>query len=63
MTIQRTTGRTVERTASRTVEFTETGAGTSYLVSDFEAEGITVLTFEAGGNADVADFEANGYIA
>jgi len=34
----------------------------SYTVATFEAEGITVATFEAGGNPDVADFEANGYV-
>lgn len=34
----------------------------SYTVNDFELEGITVATFEAGGNTDVSDFEANGYI-
>lgn len=64
MTTKRTTGRTVTRTVERTVGFPgSSGGGGAYLVSDFEAEGITVATFEAGGNTDVANFEANGYIA
>ena len=63
MTTQSTTGRTVTPTVERTVGFPGGGGGDDYLVSDFEAEGITVLTFESGGNTDVADFEANGYVA
>ena len=34
-----------------------------HTIADFEAEGITVLTFEAGGNTDIEDFEALGYVA
>lgn len=51
-----------DKTASNFV-FMITVASGGLLVSDFEAEGITVSTFEAGGNTDVAHFEANGYVA